>query len=424
MFGQGVIPDDWESGEYCRFSVCWPNSPMWLAVLRGVLIMPAQGRFWDKNTGTITSAQEVIRETFDQNLHLEEVIMSCGDGALTEIASALRMLAITQQQLVTVQANCCSSGSGGSAGSGSVTPPFNPAEQGNPSTTPPPDGFDTWEQFFANKCAVATDIVSTLRGDVSRMGTINFVGLTVLGALPALLTLLLDPIPGDEIFLLIGILIAAANEGRSILAIMDDVLGDNDDALICELFSSTSAADAESRFEAAFNGFVDDAGGVDPVANWEAKFAMSHMVTSAITNRLFTLETVKTLPAGDCSGCACELAFLDGLGTGDLFPDGEIRTITAVLSGGFYQILFAGDCGCSNGWQVEVVSVDGYIIHNFSGPGTGDGGGLIQDCSEATLWRYDDAVAPTGTWCGGYFCLGSIAEGPWSADVRISQGCL
>src|SRR3989304_9661396 len=115
--GQGTIPSDWE-GEYCRYAVCWPNSPQWLAVLRGVLALPASGRFWDGHTGTITEAQQVIVETYDTNLHLGEVIMACNDSFLGNIATALEHIAqgmAAQAQAITVTSGggCGPPGSGG-----------------------------------------------------------------------------------------------------------------------------------------------------------------------------------------------------------------------------------------------------------------------------------------------------------------------
>jgi len=69
--GIAVIPDDWTEG-YIELCVLWPNSPDWLAVLRGQLVAPYDETFWDRHTGTPSDPQAAIIETFDQNLHLEE----------------------------------------------------------------------------------------------------------------------------------------------------------------------------------------------------------------------------------------------------------------------------------------------------------------------------------------------------------------
>lgn len=61
------IPDDWDGEDWCCFVVEWPNSQGWRAILRGALLLPTKGRFWDEDTGIVTDAQEVGREIEDRN---------------------------------------------------------------------------------------------------------------------------------------------------------------------------------------------------------------------------------------------------------------------------------------------------------------------------------------------------------------------
>ena len=72
--GIAVIPDDWTSG-YTELCVKWPDSPDWLAVLRGQLTAPNEAEFWDKFTGDVDDPKTAIYPTFDQNLHLEECMI-------------------------------------------------------------------------------------------------------------------------------------------------------------------------------------------------------------------------------------------------------------------------------------------------------------------------------------------------------------
>jgi len=96
---QVPIPDDWQ-GEWCKWSICWPDSVQWQGILAGVLTLPARGRFWDAATGVITDAQDVGREIRDKNLPLETCIMSCNDVALSaafeRIADSIALLANRQ----------------------------------------------------------------------------------------------------------------------------------------------------------------------------------------------------------------------------------------------------------------------------------------------------------------------------------------
>ena len=188
------IPDDWDGVSFCRYAICWPDSPLWKIVLRGLVTEPTRGYFWDERTGSIIGVLAQIRQTMDYNIRLEEVIMACGDQGIKDVATALNKIALVMQQQVIVNAACCSAGGGGSGGTGQTQPPITLVEEG-PTTGPPPDGFESWEQFWANKCAVATDIVSTLTADVNRMKTINLIGLTLATLTPILLTVVLTPIP-------------------------------------------------------------------------------------------------------------------------------------------------------------------------------------------------------------------------------------
>jgi len=68
--GYAVIPTDWTSG-YTEVCVKWPDSPEWLAILRGLLTSPVEPIFWDPFTGDPEDPQAALYPTFDQNLHTE-----------------------------------------------------------------------------------------------------------------------------------------------------------------------------------------------------------------------------------------------------------------------------------------------------------------------------------------------------------------
>jgi len=70
--GNANIPDDWTDG-YKDYLVKWPDSEQWKAILRGSLTAPAFIEFWDVFSGDPSQSIEAMSETFDTNLHLEEV---------------------------------------------------------------------------------------------------------------------------------------------------------------------------------------------------------------------------------------------------------------------------------------------------------------------------------------------------------------
>lgn len=65
------IPNDWNGQRWECFTITWPNSPQWIALLMGFLSQATRGRFWDEKTGSIQAAQAVGWEIFDSNIPLE-----------------------------------------------------------------------------------------------------------------------------------------------------------------------------------------------------------------------------------------------------------------------------------------------------------------------------------------------------------------
>jgi len=72
--GLAVIPTDWTAG-YIELCIQWPDSPEWLAILRGQLNSPNDTDFWDPFTGDPEEPKTAIEPTIDQNLHPEECMI-------------------------------------------------------------------------------------------------------------------------------------------------------------------------------------------------------------------------------------------------------------------------------------------------------------------------------------------------------------
>src|SRR4030067_2192640 len=247
--GQGTIPSDW-AGEYCCYAIQCPNSPMWLAVLRGVLALPATGRFWDEHTGVITEAQAVIVQTYDNNLHFEEVLMSCNDNvsnALDNIALALTAVANSRSTQ-----ECCNTPQGTVGGSiqGSVVAPTSGDSTPVYGATPPnslppstfPEGYDDLDDYLLDKCRKANSIVNATIAANKALGAItsfNFTGLTVLVvmALGGILVVAPELIP----ILVAGIILLGASV--SYLDAAGDYMQDKKEAWVCTLYNSDSTED-------------------------------------------------------------------------------------------------------------------------------------------------------------------------------------
>lgn len=296
-----IVPDDWDEESFCRWAVCWPNSIKWKAILYGLIEQPMQGRFWDFSTGNFLDLREKFRPAYDENIELSEVIMACGDPGLTEIADAINNLATaTATASATASASgCCGDGA---AGQGQSEPPSNPTVEGEPATDPPPEGFENWDSYFANKCAIATDIMDTLISDFARMRLINLTGLIITSLIPILAGVLLTPVPVDDIAVIGGILLAVLALGAALIDTTKETLTNHKDEFICTLFEATSSAAAESAFEADFAQFYSDDGQGFAPYYFSAVAAINSMMNPAVTNRLFAPSSLN-LPAGDCAAC-------------------------------------------------------------------------------------------------------------------------
>lgn len=291
---QGTIPSDWD-GEYCRYAVCWPNSPQWLAILRGVLVLPSRGRFWDEHTGNILEAQEVIRQTYDQNLHLKEVLMACGDEGLASIAISLNKIA---SAMLATSGGCCERG--GSGGAPETDPPFVETPETNPDVDPPPNGFDTWEDFFNQKCSVAYDIVANLQADLATMASMSWGSAALEAITAALVVLLITPVVGAAIIALVGLL--ATVGAVIVLTTALDIINQNTEDLICELFNGTDSQSSRSLFLGKFGDLVDS-GVADPVSNFAIKTLMSYLLGPSATNRLYEKDLTRIWALQDCLIC-------------------------------------------------------------------------------------------------------------------------
>jgi hypothetical protein len=296
------IPDDWDGISFCRWSVCWPESVQWKAVLYGLIEMPNQGRFWDFHTGNFLELRNQFRDAYDYNFNLKEVIMACGDNGLQDIASAINNVAsaMNAQAIASAYASaqCCDRQ--GSGGGGTTAPPFNPTEPGDPETDPPPDGFETWEEFLSDKCAIAWDIVETLESDLGQLALTNLTSIGTTALATILAVALATPIPFDDVIALAAFLLSIAAE--VVIATALSLVNDNEGELACELFNGTNAQDSRSRFMSKYSDIVDNAS-VDPVEGFACKTIVGYMVQSSATNRMYIKDTTQSWPPRDCTGC-------------------------------------------------------------------------------------------------------------------------
>lgn len=292
------IPADWNGEDWRCLAIEWPCSEGWLAILRGFITLPQRGWTWDERTGTITEVQLIGREITSRNLPERDCLMACTDDvsdALLEIAQALR----NQQN-----GGCgCGAMSGGSGGAGQFPPEGSDVTEGNEGTDPPPEGYETWQEFYNQKCAVARDIVSKMKRDMGEMALYNFGFMSVETLTIALTTLLTLSISTAGIVAIAALLLSVV--ATIVLTTAVSIISDNEEELICELFNGQTSADSRNAFIALFNSLVDD-GVADPVQAFSIKALVSYMLETGETNRLYEKDNTRVFPASDCSCLECE----------------------------------------------------------------------------------------------------------------------
>lgn len=314
--GQGVIPNDW-MGEYCCYTVQWPNSPQWLAVLRGVLALPATGRFWDEHTGVITEAQAVIVDTYDTNLHLEEVLMSCNDTtsvALTAIANSIALLANSGSNQ-----GCCSTPQVqvNNTIQGSVSPPVGSSPVPIYGSTPPlalspdevPSGYDTLEEYQADKCRKANSLVNATIAANKALGAItsfNVTGLTALTvmAIGGVLVVAPELIP----LLVAGIIFLAANV--SYLDAAGDYMQDHKEEWVCALYNEDSVSGMVAAISDLLDILVSAISATGPIG-FTIKTAVLLLLNTDNLNKLLTNAPMLGVTEIDCSNCDCDILTYD-----------------------------------------------------------------------------------------------------------------
>lgn len=339
--GDAIIPGDW-AGEYCKFAVCWPNSPQWLAVLRGALSIPQEGRFWDEQSGQVTEAQGIVEETFDYNFRNWEVVMACGDSG---IENALLAIATALQ----------SAGTGGDCGGGDVrcfsTSNFQvqniidlgdgdrwPVYGSVPGAVLPetgfPGGYTDLTAYDADKCAKATKLAIDFARTVRNFGEIEW-GLTAVTAV-AVLACLVGIITVPEVvlptlmwILLSGLSISAACTGLA------NWLDEHQSDVICALYEGETVDGVISAMSVLLSIAIAAIAVEGAVAVALKQLALLLLSTDTV-NLLFTDKAKELYPAADCSSCEeGGVADLEWeIGSGDLSLNGEVRTLYSGVNPG------------------------------------------------------------------------------------------
>jgi len=287
--GQMPIPDDWDGLSFCTHPVCWPSSPQWRAILLGFVNTPTVGRFWDANTGSILNVQSVGWTIMDLNECLWEGEQM---GCFEDLVAAVNQIALSLQ----------ASGSCGCQGSGGAGTFEAPASTFIDDGENFPAGYADREEYEAAKCDLSRYILDRLSQDMERLGTVNVAGQSAATLSQIILfTVLLTPIPFDDLLIIVSIVLELFAIAASAVATAANELSDFFANLdICLLYG---ADDAEGAKQAILDA-IDAFGGFTYAAL--TKSLASNLISFDGLNLLFDpAPPLENLPAGDCSSCAC-----------------------------------------------------------------------------------------------------------------------
>lgn len=371
--------------EFCNFAICWPDTQEWRAILIGLITTPGRGRFWDEKTGQITSVQEVGQQILEHNLPLEKSLMACTD----DVAAALENIANALEHQASVSAACCAGGASGGAGSGGGG-----GEETPPSTTtepdlsdPPPAGFDTWEDYFAYKCAVATQIWQDTFDDVGKISTFNLVVMATLGAVigfaPLLAASFATPIPFDDIAAIATLVLTAYGLVATSIEQLEASLATAREDMICAIMGARSVGAAQVAWHSAW------ADGIQATASSSAIAAILEGIADKFDsndsfNRIFDKDEERIYPSADCSYCNFGCEFEVFFGTGTPVLGSNFTMLSELDTNGWWYIHFEWNCGdgvCRN-LNYETISV--------ADAGTLGGGQVASCLSDPNPWHYTD----------------------------------
>jgi hypothetical protein len=297
------IPDDWDGVKTCRWAICWPDSSRWQAILSGLIETPMQGRFWDFETGNFLDLRDAFKPSYDYNFDLKGVIVACNDTGLSDIASAINNLATATAHASAVATATGDCGCQGSDGAGQFPQPENETEAGDPASDPPPAGYDSWEQFFTQKCGMIFDFLSRLQDTLANIATVSVGSIALADLVAVIIVLTTLTISSAGIVAIAGIILAI---GSVVVATtMIDLISANIDDLVCALFDGTSADGSRAAFLSKWNEIVE-AASVDPIETFVMEQLMVYLTSPDEINRLYDVDHTRGWEGlGDCSGCNC-----------------------------------------------------------------------------------------------------------------------
>jgi hypothetical protein len=295
----------------------------------------------DPEWGDFTDAVEGFQlEVIDMTCDIQEGLESIGEG-LDAIADNLH--------LVGGGGGGCSSP--GSPVSGCIVDledsellPPDPITEGNPAEDDPPDGFETWEEYFAYKCQAAHFIWALERKHMVALRTFDLVTLSsaivtpiiagLAGIIPAALT------PAGFVVLVTSI-VAIGIVSAASWFFMDEMIewwDDNKQEIVCALYESGTSVVAVNALGNALEDAIQAIvtwGALSPVADQIAALlgtGFSQLAGNGIVAPLFQAVASVAVPDADCDDCEPPAGMCGGTYTFDEDVEGFEAYYQATIS--------------------------------------------------------------------------------------------
>ena len=262
-----------------------------------------------------------------------------------------------------------SCGESGSRGAGTWPEPESPQ-----TTTPedeagdPPPGFESWSEFRQYQCDMAYLILEQMVDDLAGGSILAATYATVATLAPILIVALLTPIGWAEIIIIAGLWITIWAAGVNV-ALLSQILIDNQEEFVCELLSGTSVSSSISAFGNLVSSKVDGEatlGALPELIRNQVKNLMKSYASIDSINRLYEKAPVPPPGQNDCSGCDEEETGPYTVLLGEETSDNPANPITGVMQYNEFQ----SGCGTDER-EFQVNFHQAVTITNVTNTGSG-----------------------------------------------------
>jgi hypothetical protein len=272
----------------------------------------------------------------------------------------------------------------------------------------PPDGFESWEDYLANKCKVANGVFDGWLAALRNLSVITLVQITSLGVLVGLGIPAIISFPPVAIAVMIGLMIALAGFYVAFGQIADG-LEENRSQIICDLYHSDTVQSQTAVLADALDSVIALIS-VSTKIGALLKSAALLLVNGDTLNQLQSGIADYAYPNADCSYCDEAMAVFQAMSNGG--------AKCTQLNDNDFESVWRSD---ANRWEVTVAanheSTDDSSFTNWVGPEVSFelnviGGQFTPITPPPNGWRlvnqagdiiYDSPYSPSGPvvagWC-------------------------